>query len=189
MTIEKKGWLIERLWFCHWSWFRFCYSEAFPPSQQRQGSRRKQDKQQDVWVRRDPGTRSLWDWWTYCVITWPCDRMMDFICVGQSSNVVSPAESPLWRGQFVSEAAAWSRFEIRLPLKLSSIKWSQAVSYLSQLCWSAAEQNVFCSSVLSERFSSSWQNYTNSRSTYWLSTLSHSIHQETEMTHLTTSWH
>lgn len=97
--ILRKGWLMAPLGWCRCSWSRFGYSQAFPLSQQSRGSKRKQDKQRYTCCGHDAGTCSLWgrihrstdDWWTYCAITWPCDRVMDFICVGQSSNIISPA--------------------------------------------------------------------------------------------------
>lgn len=133
-TNKTKRWLMAPLWRRYCSWSRFSCSEE---------SRNKQDKQHRVWFWCDTGSRSLWrgiqlrleDWWTYCAITWPWDRMMDFICAGQSSNTTSSLFS-LWT------RTPFSFNSVQFPLNQFSIKSSQAVSYPSQLCLSATGKRL-----------------------------------------------
>lgn len=92
---EEKGWWMDALRRCYCLWRGVSTGDVSRRSRRSCGSRREQDKQHDTWFRHDAGTYSLRggirppkDWWTYCALTWPRDRMMDCICAGQFSNII-----------------------------------------------------------------------------------------------------
>lgn len=147
---KEKGWWMDALRRCYCLWRGVSTGDVSRRSRRSCGSRREQDKQHDTWFRHDAGTYSLRggirppkDWWTYCALTWPRDRMMDLRWTVFKYHPAAytdslPPKLPCGRA---------SRFNSRLPLKRSWVRWSQAVSCHSRWFWSATRKGVLCCCV------------------------------------------
>lgn len=124
---RNNGGLIIEL--CRWVFFAFgSGSVEWRVSSFTAATRGRREKQHYIWFRRDIAThlpregahrRRLM--YSYCALAWPCDRMMDFICVGQHSNTITDG----------AVQSSQSGFNQTLLLKQSSWELLQTVSHLS----------------------------------------------------------
>lgn len=79
--------------YCLWAWFSRATCFLSHTSHEGRGENKTNNTTSDLNTIspriHSEGESVEEDWWTYCAITWLCDRMMDFICVGQHSNISS----------------------------------------------------------------------------------------------------
>lgn len=92
---KKRGRLTAPSWqcCCLWAWFSRVTCILFHTSHEGRGENKTNNTTSDLNTIspriHSEGESVEEDWWTHCAITWLCDRMMDFICVVQHSNISS----------------------------------------------------------------------------------------------------